>query len=71
MSPTTIAILRPLCGVEAGTIRNFAWVHPNPAGQQMLRQPAGLTTQLLTLFPTAKAEGVFDQCGQAFSGRGA
>jgi signal transduction histidine kinase len=66
MSPTAIAVLRPLYEAETGVIRDFAWVHLNPTGQRMLRQPECPTASLLTLFPTAKADGVFDKCCQAF-----
>ncbi|MDO7845082.1 PAS domain-containing protein [Hymenobacter sp. M29] len=66
MSLTAVAVLRPLYEAETAVIRDFAWVHLNPAGQQMLQQPAVPAASLLTLFPTAQADGVFAKCCQAF-----
>ena len=65
-SLAAIAVLRPLYEAETGVIRDFAWVHLNPAGQRMLRQPECPVASLLTLFPTAQADGVFAKCCQAF-----
>lgn len=66
MSLTAVAVLRPLYDGE-GTIGDFAWVSLNPTGQRMLSQPEHPSASLLTLFPTAKADGVFDVCCQAFA----
>ena len=65
MSLTAIAVLRPLYEAETAVIHDFGWVHLNPAGQRMLQQPECPTASLLMLFPTAKADGVFDKCCQA------
>jgi signal transduction histidine kinase len=66
MSLTAVAVLRPLYEADADVIRDFAWIYLNPAGQRMLQQPACPTASLLTLFPTAQADGVFEKCCQAF-----
>ncbi|MBJ6107666.1 PAS domain-containing protein [Hymenobacter sp. BT523] len=66
VSLTAIAVLRPLYEAESAVIHDFAWVHLNPAGQQLLRQPECPTASLLKLFPTAKADGMFNKCCQAF-----
>ena len=65
MSLTAIAVLRPRYEAQTALIQDFDWVHLNPAGQRMLQQPACPSASLLTLFPTAKADGVFDKCCQA------
>lgn len=65
-SLVAIAVLRPLYEEDEAVIRDFTWVYLNPAGQQMLRQPERPAASLLTLFPTAKADGVFAKCCQAF-----
>lgn len=57
MSLTAVAVLRPLYAEAGKTVRDFAWVSLNPAGQRMLSQPACPTQSLLTLFPTVQAEG--------------
>jgi signal transduction histidine kinase len=57
MSLTAVAVLRPLYAEAGETIRDFAWVSLNPAGQRMLAQPACPTESLLTLFPNARLEG--------------
>jgi signal transduction histidine kinase len=57
MSPTAVAVLRPLYAEAGETIRDFSWVLLNPAGQRMLSLPACPAESLLTLFPTAQAEG--------------
>ncbi|MBO0358565.1 PAS domain-containing protein [Hymenobacter sp. BT186] len=66
MSLTAVAVLQPLYDEHAEEIRDFAWVRLNPAGQQMLGQPERPPATLLTLFPTAKEDGVFEVCRQAF-----
>lgn len=66
MSLTAVALLRPLYGKDEEEICDFAWVRLNPAGQRMLSQPELPAGSLLTLFPAAKADGVFDVCCQAF-----
>ena len=71
MSLTAIAVLRPRYEAQTALIQDFDWVHLNPAGQRMLQQPACPSASLLTLFPTAKADGVFEsaarRCGPARS----
>jgi signal transduction histidine kinase len=66
LSLTAIALLRPLYEADGERIRDFAWVLLNPAGQRMLGQPARPAGSLLTLFPTAKTDGVFAVCCRAF-----
>ncbi|RZL15542.1 MAG: PAS domain-containing protein [Hymenobacter sp.] len=62
-----VAVLRPLYEDSEATIRDFAWVYLNPAGQQQLQQLECPTASLLTLFPTAKTDGLFATCCQAFT----
>ena len=66
MSLTAVAALRPLYEKDGKTIRDFAWAYLNPAGQRMLGQPERPIASLLTLFPAAQADGVFEVCCQAF-----
>jgi len=66
MSLTAVAVLRPRYDEGQQAICDFDWVYLNPAGQRMLHQPATPAASLLTLFPTAKADGVFAVCCQAF-----
>ena len=66
MSLTAVAVLRPLYAEDGKTIRDFAWAYLNSAGQRMLGQPERPSASLLTLFPTAQADGVFEVCCQAF-----
>lgn len=63
-------LLRPLYASDTATIIDLAWVHLNPAAQQMLGLPACPSDSFLTLFPTAEAAGVFGFYRDAFlSGR--
>ena len=66
MSLTAVAVLRPLYDATHSVIQDFAWVYLNAAGQRMLQQPERPALSLLTLFPTAQADGVFAKCGQAY-----
>lgn len=72
ISLTGVLLLRPLYAAagEAAPIIDFAYVHPNPAAQQMLQFPACPAESFLTLFPKAQAMGVFGFYREAFrSGR--
>ncbi|TGE10078.1 PAS domain-containing sensor histidine kinase [Hymenobacter fodinae] len=66
MSLTAVAVLRPLYHPTQAVIQDFAWVSLNEAGQRMLQQPEHPSLSLLTLFPTAKADGVFAKCCLAY-----
>ncbi len=66
MSLTAVAVLRPLYDPAQAVIQDFAWVYLNAAGQRMLQQPEQPALSLLTLFPTAQADGVFAKCCRAF-----
>ena len=66
MSLTAVAVLRPLHDPSQSVIEDFAWVYLNAAGQRMLQQPERPAASLLTLFPTAQADGVFAKCCLAY-----
>ncbi len=66
MSLTAVAVLRPLYDPAQTVIRDFGWVYLNAAGQRMLQQPERPAQSLLTLFPTAPADGVFAKCCRAY-----
>jgi signal transduction histidine kinase len=66
MSLTAVAVLRPLYDATHSVIEDFAWVYLNAAGQRMLQQPEQPAASLLTLFPTAQADGVFAKCCLAY-----
>jgi signal transduction histidine kinase len=66
MSLTAVAVLRPLYDATHSGIEDFAWVYLNAAGQRMLQQPEQPAASLLTLFPTAQADGVFAKCCLAY-----
>ncbi|GAB3580395.1 PAS domain-containing sensor histidine kinase [Hymenobacter daeguensis] len=66
ISQTGIMALRPVYDAGGTTIIDLAWVHLNPAAQQMLRLPQRPTESFLTLFPTAEAAGVFGFYRDAF-----
>ncbi len=66
MSLTAVAVLRPLYAPAQAVIQDFAWVYLNAAGQRMLQQPERPALSLLTLFPTAQADGVFAKCCRAY-----
>ncbi|RSK48768.1 sensor histidine kinase [Hymenobacter rigui] len=66
MSLTAVAVLQPRYKTDQPDIQDFDWVYLNAAGQQMLRQPERPAASLLTLFPTAQADGVFTKCCRAY-----
>lgn len=66
ISQTGLMALRPLYNAAGTTIIDLAWVHLNPAAQQMLQLPVRPTESFLTLFPTAQAAGVFGFYRDAF-----
>jgi PAS domain S-box-containing protein len=69
-SQTGFMLLRPVYDTAGTTIVDLAWVHLNPAAQQMLRLPQRPSESFLTLFPTAEKAGVFGFYRDAFlSGR--
>jgi len=66
ISQTGIMALRPVYDASGATIIDLAWVHLNPAAQQMLQLSQRPTESFLTLFPTAEAAGVFGFYRDAF-----
>jgi PAS domain S-box-containing protein len=66
ISLTGIMVLRPVYNAGGAEIIDLAWVHLNPAAQQMLRLPARPTKSFLTLYPMAEASGVYDFYRDAF-----
>ncbi|HEX8327206.1 MAG TPA: PAS domain-containing protein [Hymenobacter sp.] len=58
--------LRPVYDAEGATIVDFTCVYFNPAAQQLLRLPARPAESFLTLYPTARAAGVFEFYRNAF-----
>lgn len=66
ISLTGVMLLRPVYAADGTTVLDLAWVQLNPAAQRMLRLPERPTESFLTLFPTAKAAGVFDFYRDAF-----
>ncbi|RTQ47574.1 PAS domain S-box protein [Hymenobacter gummosus] len=65
ISLTAVALLRPVYASD-GVLTDFAWAYLNPAGQRLFRQPEVPAASLRVLFPAAVADGVFEQCRQAF-----
>ncbi|WP_046245863.1 PAS domain-containing protein [Hymenobacter terrenus] len=60
VSLTGIMILRPVYDAGGTDIIDLAWVHLNPAAQQMLKLPERPNQSFLTLFPTAAVAGVYN-----------
>ncbi|SMB99687.1 putative PAS/PAC sensor protein [Hymenobacter roseosalivarius DSM 11622] len=60
-SLTGVIFFRPVyaAGEEDGELVDLAYVHLNPAAQQMLRRPACPPETFLTLYPSAAEAGIF------------
>ena len=65
-SLTGIVLLRPVYAADGAEIVDFDWEQLNPAAQQQLRLPARPAESFLTLFPMARAAGVFEFYRAAF-----
>ena len=66
VSLTGTLLLRPLFGADQKELVDFAWERLNPAAQRMLRLPECPAGSFLTLFPMARAAGVFEFYRDAF-----
>ncbi|UOR05916.1 PAS domain-containing sensor histidine kinase [Hymenobacter aerilatus] len=70
VSLTGVILFRPIIAADGETILDLAYVHLNPAAQQLLQQPAQPAETFLTLYPNAQPVGVFAfYCAAFRSGR--
>ena len=66
VSLTGIMLLRPVFNSDNEELIDFTWERLNPAAQRMLRLPERPADSFLTLFPMARAAGVFGFYRDAF-----